>query len=154
MREKIETTESNLSKKQDKTKKELLNTFTQTKRFRIKYWDYESYEIQITNDKIEAVKFHYYLNNKKHSFIAYISYKLYTREIKERNFYEENYKDRYTHLNITKISNLKVFRIQKKVKVWYGEAKFSPNYFRYLWINKDSLHEFILALLNKYHSLK
>ena len=153
MKEKIETNKVKPAAKQNKTSKELLDTLTKTKKLKVKYWNYESYEIQIADDKIQAIKFHYY-PDKKYSFIVYINYNLHKKSIKEINFYEEKQENRYSNIDIIRIDNLKVFRIQKKVKVWYGETKFSPNYFKYLWINKNTLSEFIHNLLYNFHKDK
>jgi len=154
MKEKIEVNKVDPTTPQNETSRELLYTLTKTKKLKVKYWNYESYEIQLADDKIQAIKFHYYSDNKKHSFIVYINYNLHKKSIKEINFYEEKQENRYNNINIIKIDNLKVFRIQKKVKVWYGEAKFSPNYFKFLWINKNTLSEFIHNLLYNFHKDK
>ncbi len=112
-------------------------------RLKIQNWLYTSYEIETDKDqKIKTIKFIFLRWQEEKKFkIQVQSYQI--KEIKETYW-----------LEYIIIKDLLLWSISEKTKVWYKEAKNKINYFNYLWLEYNSVQNFIKDILLNYHQNK
>lgn len=103
---------------------------------------YESYKIEKGNWKIKAV----YFQSWKYKFLVNIDYDF--KKSNNINFYETDKEEREILNQNLVILNIEW--IQKKVKVWYDGIK-PVNYFRYAWLDYNSVKSFLEALIKDFH---
>ncbi len=138
----------NLQKFPETTAKKVEKLVNSSQNHNFNFWNYSSYKIEVENGKISKIYFSVWENK----FLVYLkNYDFSKKEIKRFDYTETNKDDREKFIEDISVKNLKILWIQKKVKVWYGEFKESPNYFRYLWVDYNWLRAFIEKLLENYH---
>lgn len=123
---------------------ELMNGIFQ---FVISKGKYSSYKIETEKNHITKVLFSIW----EEKFQVYIEYSFEKRNFTQINYTETNPEDREIVVNDFKIKNLKIKGMQRKVKVWYGEFKQSPNYFKHVWVDYHSIIIFLEEVIKKYH---
>lgn len=123
---------------------ELMNGIFQ---FVVSKGKYSSYKIETQKNHISKVLFSVW----EEKFQIYIDYSFEKRNFTQINYTETNPEDREIVVKDFKIKNLKITGMQKKVKVWYGELKQSPNYFKHVWIDYHSIIIFLEEVIKKYH---
>ncbi len=112
------------------TVKDILNL--EKKILKISHKNYNSYEVEIINWKAVSVKFYFTdIWSKKQNFEVIV---------------EDYLKNEY------RISNISLWKIWKKIKVW-REYKEKINYYKHLWISFDELIDFIKKVLEAYHNI-
>jgi len=137
----------NLKKFPETTVKKVEKLVNSSQNYNFNHWNYSSYKIEIENEKVSKIYFSVWENK----FLVYLNYDFFKKEIKRFDYTETNKDDREIFIEEIILKNLKILWIQKKVKVWYGEFKKNPNYFRYLWVDYNWLRVFIEKLLKNYH---
>ncbi len=112
-----------------------------------KQWPYQSYKIEWESNKISKI---YFIIGKE-KFLVYIDYNFSKNRTSYTDYTETDQNERERIIEKTYISNFKILWIQKKVKVWYGEIKNNPNYFKYDGIDYFTLKSFLEEWIKKYH---
>lgn len=142
---------SKINKKTNDITKKIWNLLKEKRcNLKVKYWDYESYWIFVSNWKINSIYFKF----KWRKFRILIeNYQLSEKFIKEISYYEPEREERNKEFHIIQINNLKLFNgIQEKAKVWYKEKK-HINYYNFLGLAYQDLLNFTRKVIKKYHKI-
>ncbi len=135
----------NILQGQDKNSEKIKNITNFTKRLKVENGNYRSYEIEISNGMVKLLKFHHWKNKYRLFIDDYdIDSSIYT------NWYGRD----ATSAIALFIRNIQLWKIQKKVGSWYGEAKNKVNDFRFEWLSYRTAIKFIEKVLWDYHKNK
>ena len=122
-------------------------------KIKLSLWKYESYKVLENNWYIIAIKFHFHSNKWIKNFRIFIDYNLSKKHIQEKRFYETDKEEKILEIDLHKIDNLHISGIQEKAHTWWKEKKGNPNYFKYLWIDFNSIRKFIIKVIKEYHNI-
>jgi len=114
------------------------------------YNNFTTHTLEIQNWNLIAIRFYYQNKEKKYNFRIEISYKIEIKDYSYKDFSETKKEERIKKVNLTKIKNINIARIQEKAKVWFKD--YSPN--KKIIINhRKELNRFVEKVLENYYNL-